>query len=142
VIIPDINLLVYAYNEDAPLHAAARAWWEQLMNSHVPLALPWVVSCGFVRLLTHPAVLVSPLRPADAIAIIALWYSRSHVQAVNPGPRHLVLFRDLLAAAGVAGNLTTDAHIAAIAIEHQCELHSNDSDFGRFAGLRWRNPLA
>lgn len=141
MIVPDINLLVYAYNEDAPLHCAARAWWERLMNSQVPVAMPWVVSCGFTRLLTHSAVLLSPLRPHEALDIVASWYSRSHVYAVNPGPRHLALLRDVLEAAGVAGNLTTDAHIAAIAIEHQCELHSNDSDFSRFPGLLWRNPL-
>jgi len=142
VIVPDINLLVYAYSQDAPLHRAAKIWWEQLMNSRAPLAIPWAVSCGFVRLVTNPAVLVLPMRPGNALDIVDSWYSRTHVQVLNPGPRHLALLRDLLGTAGVAGNLTTDAHIAAIAIEHQCEVHSNDGDFDRFSGLRRFNPLA
>jgi uncharacterized protein len=142
VIVPDINLLVYAYNEGAPLHAKARAWWERLMNSPTPVGVPWVVSCGLIRLLTHPSVLVSPMRPARAIEIVASWHGRSNVHSLNPGSRHLALLRELLTSTGVAGNLTTDAHIAAISIEHQCELHSNDSDFARFPGLRWHNPLA
>ena len=142
MIVPDVNLLVYAYNEDAPLHGAAKQWWEQLLTSRRAVAIPWAVSCGFVRLMTHPSALVSPMRAGDALAIIESWYARTHVTVVNPGPRHLVLLRELLSATAVAGNLTTDAHLAAIAIEHQCELQSNDSDFGRFPGLRWRNPIA
>ena len=142
MIIPDINLLVYAYNAEAPLHPPAKTWWEHLMNAQETVAIPWASSCGFLRLMTHPAVLMSPLRPGDAMSILDSWYSRAHVQVLNPGPRHLAILRQLLSLAGVGGNLTTDAHLAALAIEHQCELHSNDSDFNRFSGLRWRNPLA
>jgi len=142
VIIPDVNLLVYAYNQGAPLHVEAKAWWERLMNEQVPVGMPWAVSCGFVRLVTHPAVLVTPMRPRPALDIVGTWLARPHVQVCHPGARHLALLQALLGAADVAGNLTTDAHLAALAIEYQCELHSNDSDFGRFEGLRWHNPLA
>ena len=138
---PDINLLVYAYNRHAPHHAVARAWWEELLNGSDPVGIPWAVVCGFVRLMTHPAVLVDPLDPGRTLLHVRSWFERPLVEVLEPGPRHLEIFERLLKSLGVAANLTTNAHLAAIAIEHQCELHSNDADFSRFAGLRWRNPL-
>jgi hypothetical protein len=141
MILPDINLLVYAYNRHAPHHAEARAWWERLLNSTRSVGIPWAVVCGFVRLMTHPAVLLSPLDPARTLHHVRSWLDRPLVEVLEPGPRHLEILERILSAAGVAGNLTTDAHLAAIAIEHQCELHSSDTDFARFPGLRWRNPL-
>jgi toxin-antitoxin system PIN domain toxin len=141
MILPDINLLVYAYNRHAPHHAVARAWWEELLNGSDPVGIPWAVVCGFVRLMTHPAVLVDPLDPGRTLLHVRSWFERPLVEVLEPGPRHLEIFERLLTSLSVAANLTTDAHLAAIAIEHQCELHSNDADFSRFAGLRWRNPL-
>ena len=141
MILPDVNLLVYAYNSDAPRHAAARRWWEGLLNGAMPVGLPWAVTCGFVRLMTHPAVLVRPLSTAEAGGAVQAWLVRPCVEVLAPGPRHLEILLRLLAEPGVTGALTTDAHLAALAIEHQCELHSNDADFSRFPGLRWRNPL-
>lgn len=141
MIIPDINLLIYAYNQDAPHHESAKKWWQDIMNTHKPVAIPWVVILGFVRLITHPSVLVYPLKPRFAMQYVESWLSRSHVQILEPGPRHFVLMNELFTQIGVAANLTTDAHLAAIAIEYQCELHSNDSDFSRFPGLHWHNPL-
>jgi toxin-antitoxin system PIN domain toxin len=142
VIVPDVNLLVHAYAEGAPQHRAARGWWEGLLGGKEPVGLPWAVALGFVRLTTHPSVLETPMRPADALDALERWYERPSVHVLEPGPRHLALLGALLRAAGTAGNLTTDAHLAALAIEHGCELHSTDADFGRFSGLRWRNPLA
>lgn len=141
MILPDINLLVYAYNREAPHHKKARTWWEGLLNGSQPVGVPWAVVCGFVRVMTHPAVLVTPLGPERAVRHVRSWLDRPAVEVLEPGPRHLEIFERLLRAAGVAANLTTDAHLAAIAIEHQCELHSNDTDFARFPGLRWRDPL-
>jgi hypothetical protein len=141
VIIPDLNLLVYAYTRDAPAHRPAMAWWEGLLAGDEPVGLPWAVVLGFVRLMTHRAVLVTPITPTRALAHVRTWLSRPHVQILDPGPAHLQILERLLGAAGVGGNLTTDAHLAALAVEHQCELHSNDTDFARFSGLRWRNPL-
>ena len=141
MIVPDINLLVYAYNQGAREHAAARVWWERLLSSSEAVGLPWAVSCGFIRLMTHAAVLVTPLDPRRAVAHVRSWLDRPNVEVLDPGPRHLEVLGRLLAGLGVAGNLTTDAHIAALAIEHQCEVHSDDADFARFPGLRWRNPL-
>jgi toxin-antitoxin system PIN domain toxin len=139
--VPDINLLVYAYNRDAPNHLRAKAWWEELLNGPQPVGLPWAVACGFVRLTTHPAVLTAPLPPVVAVRHVRSWLECPSVEILDPGPRHLEILERLLGSVGVAANLTTDAHLAAIAIEHQCELHSNDVDFARFPGLRWRNPL-
>lgn len=141
MIVPDINLLVFAYNEAAPHHARARAWWEGLMTGRAHVGLPWAVVFGFVRVVTHPAVLQRPLAPTAALERVRVWFARDHVQIVDPGPRHLTVVERLFEATRVGGNLTTDTHLAALAIEHQAELHSNDADFGRFPGLRWRNPL-
>lgn len=141
MIIPDLNLVVFAHNADAPDHAAARAWWEALLNGNEPVAIPWVVVLGFVRLMTHRAVLLKPLAPAAAVASAREWFAQPVVEHLEPGPLHLDILDRMLAAAGTAGNLTTDAHLAALAIEHKCELYSNDTDFGRFPGLRWRDPL-
>jgi len=141
MVIPDVNLLVYAHNQAAPLHERAIRWWEDLMTREQPVAVPWAVVFGFVRLVTHPAVLAEPLAPSAALERVETWFDRDHVQTLDPGPRHLRIAADLFGATGVGGNLTTDTHLAALAIEHQCELHSNDADFRRFPGLRWRNPL-
>jgi toxin-antitoxin system PIN domain toxin len=141
MILPDINLLVYAYNSDAPRHARAKAWWEGCLSDSRPVALPWVGILGFLRLMTSRSVLVEPCSPQEAIGYIRSWLERPQVQILQPGPRHLDILDDLLKAAQTAGKLTTDAHLAALAIEHQAELHTNDGDFSRFPGLRWTNPL-
>ncbi|MYN64410.1 MAG: type II toxin-antitoxin system VapC family toxin [Acidobacteria bacterium] len=141
MIVPDTNLLVYAYNDGAPHHEAARRWWEDLINGAERVGLPWMVSTGFVRLMTHPRVLRSPVSPVDAIAHVRDWFRYAHVSPINAGAEHLTHVQRNLEAAGVGANLVTDAHIAALAMEYQAEVHSNDSDFSRFPGLRWRNPL-
>ena len=141
MIVPDLNLLVYAHAAGAPLHQPARRWWEDLVNGTERVGVPWLVATGFVRLLTHPAVLRDPAAPEHAADLVAKWFRSSSVTPLNPGTQHLAIFRNLLAAVGVGGNLVTDAHIAALAIEHQAQVHSNDGDFARFPGLRWHNPL-
>ena len=141
MILPDVNLLLYAYNSAARHHSAARAWWEELLNGEEMVGLSWAVGLGFIRLMTHPAVLESPLQPGVAIRHVRTWIEQPQVVVLEPGPRHLEVLESLLETAGVGGNLTTDAHLASLAIEHQAELHSNDTDFARFSGLRWRNPL-
>jgi uncharacterized protein len=141
MIVPDVNLLIYAYNADAPHHEAAKTWWEALLSSNEPVGLPWAVALGFIRLMTHRAVLVTPLEAARAIEHVRSWHRRPNVDVLEPGPRHLELLDRLFGALGTAGKLTTDAHLAALVIEHQGELCSNDADFARFPGLRWRNPI-
>lgn len=142
MIVPDINLLLHAYNRDSPVHAAARRWWEELLNDTRPVGLSWAAMLGFVRITTHRQVLASPLPVKMACAHVRVWLGRSCVTILQAGERHADILFGLLEAVGTAGNLTTDAHLAALAIEYQAELHSTDADFARFPGLRWTNPLA
>jgi toxin-antitoxin system PIN domain toxin len=141
VIIPDINLLVYAYNASAPDHDAARTWWEAAMSGSRPVGLPWVVLLGYLRLITGRNVLAEPFSAEEAVGHLRSWLARPQTIIVGPGPRHLDLVEDLMRAANASGQLTTDIHLAALAIEHQAELCSNDTDFARFPGLRWADPL-
>lgn len=141
MIIPDINLLVYAYNPNAPLHAAAKAWWEDRLNGHDPVGLPWLVAAGFIRVMTHPRVLARPMPVEAAIAAVEAWYAAAPVLVVHPGERFPALLFGYLRRLGVAANLTTDAQLAALAVEHQAVVCTNDADFSRFEGLRTKNPL-
>jgi toxin-antitoxin system PIN domain toxin len=141
MIVPDINLLIYAHNERAPEHSKAREWWENCLNGVEPVGLPWISIAGYVRLMTHPRVLERPLEVAAAIAHVREWLQQPSVRVLQPGAKFSDLFLSYLAQLGTAGNLTTDAQLAALAVEYQAELYSADTDFARFSGLRWRNPL-
>ena len=142
MIIPDVNLLVYAHDSTSRRHAAARRWWEGLMNGSGSVGLAWIALLGFVRIATHARVIDNPLDVGRACSRVRSWLVRPQTILIHPGDRHADILFELLDAVGTAGNLTTDAHLAALAIEHQAELHSTDADMGRFPGLRWRNPLA
>jgi len=141
VIIPDISLLVCAHVSDAPHHADARAWWEACLNRAGVVGLPWAVMLGFVRIMSSSAVLRNPMPPVEALGHVRSWLDRPQTQILIPGPRHLDILAEIMDSSRAPGHMTTDAHLAALAIETQAELHSNDLDFGRFPGLRWRNPL-
>ena len=141
MIVPDLNLLVYAYNSDAPQHVEARRWWEVSLSGSASVGLPWAVLLGYVRVMTSRAILLEPMPPTEAIGHVREWLKQPQAQVLVPGPRHLDVFESLAEATGAAGRLTTDLHLAALAIENQAELHSNDTDFARFPGLRWHNPL-
>lgn len=141
MILPDLNLLIHAYNNESPRHPAARSWWESLMNGSVPVGLTWVVILGFIRITTHRAILDHPLPVKSACDHARTWLAQPQVAVLHPGDRHAEILFGLLEAVGSAGNLTTDAHLAAIAIEFQGELHTTDADFARFPGLRWVNPV-
>ena len=141
MIVPDVNLLLYAHVSGFADHAKARRWWEDLLNGEMEVGLGAPGVFGFVRLATSPRVFDRPLGVGEALAHVEEWLSRPHVRFALPGPRHLDIAFGLLRELGATGNLTTDAQLAALAIEHQGELHSNDGDFGRFPGLRWVNPL-
>ena len=142
MIVPDVNLLLHAHDSQSRRHGAARRWWEILMNGTQSVGLAWVAVLGFIRIATNPKILDNPLDVGSACARVRLWLDRPQVVLVHPGHRHADILFALLEAAGSAGNLTTDAHLAALAIEHQAELHSTDADMARFPGLRWTNPLA
>ena len=141
MIVPDVNLVVYAYNEDAPLHAAARDWWEGCLSRTEPVGVAWAVVLGFVRLMSNRRVLARPMSPREAAEECKRWLMLPNVRILLPGPTHMDVLSGLLAGP-VGPNLVTDAHLAALAIEHQAELHSNDGDFARFSGLTWRNPVS
>lgn len=141
MILPDLNLLLYAHNADSPHHEAARRWWETRLSEPRPVALCWVVMLGFIRLATHRSVFREPMAASTACDQVRSWLAQPQVLILEPGSRHGAILFDLLESVGTAGNLTTDAHLAALAIEHQCELYSTDRDVGRFAGLKWVNPL-
>ena len=140
MIIPDINIVVHAYNSDSPRHDSAREWWEQTMNEPRPVGMPWVTMLGFIRIMTHRTVLANPMFPADAIRRVRTWLQRPCVQILQPGEMHAEILFGLLQHLGTAGNLTTDAHLAALALEYQAEVASTDADFARFPRLRWFNP--
>jgi toxin-antitoxin system PIN domain toxin len=142
VILPDINLLIHAYNSPSPAHPAAREWWERCLAEDRPVLLAWVVVLGFLRLSTHPQIATHPLSVSEATAIIRSWLRRPQVVLAHPGEQHSEILFGLLEGIGKGGNWTTDAHLAALALEHRAELHTTDSDFARFPGLAWRNPIA
>ena len=141
MIIPDINLLIYAHNRRDPHPEPAKAWWEETLNGNTPVGLPWVTSSGFIRIMTNRRILTEPLSPDRAVDLVRSWLDQPTVIILQPGPKFAGLFLGYLEKLGTAGNLTTDAQLAALAVENQAELHSNDTDFTRFDGLRWRNPL-
>jgi toxin-antitoxin system PIN domain toxin len=137
----DLNILLYAVNADSPHHARVRPWLEGVLSSDESVALPWAVILGFLRIATHPRVLTRPIKPDEAIAVVDSWLSRPNVVALAPTDEHWAILKEGLLDAGTAGNLTTDAHLAALAIEHAAELCSTDTDFARFNRLRWTNPI-
>jgi toxin-antitoxin system PIN domain toxin len=138
----DVNLLLYAINRDGPHHARAKHWLEQTLGGEEPCALPWAVLLGFLRLCTSPRVLPHPLQPEQALEVVDGWLAQPVVTLIQPGSEHWRILRGLVEETGTAGNLTTDAHLAAIAIENGAELCSTDTDFARFPRLRWVNPIA
>ena len=138
----DANILLYAEDQESPHHAAAIQWWDEQLSGHSPIYLCWTVLNAFIRIGTNPRVFETPLSLAQAVARVQSWLDQPCVRLANPTERHWVVFRKLMVAGQAAGNLVTDAHLAALAIEHGCTLCSTDSDFSRFPGLRWRNPLA
>ena len=139
--IVDVNLLLYAIDEQSPRHQAARSWLERQLSGAETMAFPWVVLLAFLRLSTKPQVFKQPLSPAQALNVIDRWLEQPCASIVHPGDRHAALVRKILDSHGTAGNLVTDAHLAALAIEHGAQLNSCDSDFSRFPGLDWVNPL-
>lgn len=142
MVLPDVNLLLHAYDTDSKFHSASAAWWQEVLGSERPVGLCWVVILGFVRLITHRGIHQFPMQPQEACGHVRSWLAQPQVIILEPGSRHAGILFGLLEDLGTAGNLTTDAHLAALAIEHQCELQSTDADFSRFPGLRWRNPLS
>jgi len=136
--LPDTNVLLYAVNRHSPQNAVARDWLERSAREPQGMAMVWVTLVGFIRLATRAAIVPEPLSTARALAQVQQWLDHPAARLLQPGPRHMDILSRLLLEAGSAGNLTTDAHIAAIAIEHNAEVLSFDKDFARFTGLRYQ----
>jgi len=141
MILVDANLLIYAVNADAPDHAEAKNWVEAVLSGTETVGFAWVVLLAFLRVTTRPGLLARPLSVTSALDLVDSWLAQACVITVDPTPQHAGILRDLLLPMGTGGNLTSDAHLAALAIEHGAELCSLDNDFARFPRLRWRNPL-
>lgn len=133
----DTNVLLYAVNADCVEHDVARSALEEGLSEVGGVAFAWLALIGFVRLATRRGILPSPLAAEEALGVVDDWLGASHAHLLEATPRHWQILRRLLLGAGMAGNLSNDAHLAALAIEHGATLVSFDRDFERFAGLRF-----
>ncbi|MBA3300897.1 MAG: type II toxin-antitoxin system VapC family toxin [Thermoleophilaceae bacterium] len=138
----DANVLVYAVDSGSPRHERARGFLDAALAGQEAVGFAWTVALAFLRVTTLPAVFERPLDPADATSILEAWLSAAPAVAVEPTPRHLPLLAGLLRESGTAGNLVNDAHLAALALEHDAEIVTFDRDFGRFGGVRATEPPA
>jgi uncharacterized protein len=141
VILPDVNVLVYAHRQDAKEHRVFRRWLEEVVGADQPYALSDVVLSGFIRVVTHPRIFREPSSVHDAFSFAEQLLDQPNCVLVQPGPRHWDIFAKLCRTAAARGNLIPDAFLAALAIEAGCEWVTTDRDFARFEGLRWRHPL-
>lgn len=137
----DLNFLLYAVNRDSAHHARARGYLEELLGGEETIAFPWIVLLGFLRLSTNSKLFPRALSVEQALATVDSWLSQPPAIALNAGDDHWGQLKGLIAEVGAAGNLTTDAQLAALAIENGAELVSTDADFVRFPYLRYQNPL-
>lgn len=141
MILPDVNVLVYAFREDSPDHKQYSAWLDAVVRDNAAFALSELVLSGFVRVVTHPRVFVDPTPIGEALSFADALRAQPHAVLVQPGPRHWEIFSTIVSASSAKGNLIPDAYLAALAIESGCEWISTDGDFARFPGLRWRHPM-
>ena len=142
MILPDANLLLYACDQSSPFHSKAAEWCERIMNGTDAVILVPPVVFGFVRISTHPKVFSDPLSVAEASAHVRSWLGRKQVRLHEMLPDDVERALKLLESAGTAGNLTADAQIASVALRLDAKVHTADLDFGRFAGVRFSNPIA
>jgi uncharacterized protein len=141
VILPDVNLLLYVHNRDAAQHEAAVRWLKSALAGPEPVALTWTTILGFLRMSTNPKVFPNPMTTSEAITAITEWQRHPAVALLQIGERHWEILQRMIVSGNVSGPLITDAHLAALAIEHGATLCTTDHDFARFPGLRWQNPL-
>jgi toxin-antitoxin system PIN domain toxin len=142
VILVDANLLLYAEDSRSEHHKTARTWWDEQLSGSDPVALSWPVLTAFIRIGTNARLHQRPLTAREAVARVQSWFDQPCVHIVQPTEQHWALFQKMLQAGNATANLVSDAHLAALAVEHNCILCSSDADFARFRGLKWRNPVA
>jgi uncharacterized protein len=137
----DASVLLYAVDRSSPFHVVASDWLTGQLNGPRRVGIPWQSLVAFLRISTHPRASASPLPPDDALDIVEDWLATDVVWTPVPGPRHGELLADLVRRHQLRGNLISDAHLAALALEHGLPLVSADTDFARFTDLRWINPF-
>jgi hypothetical protein len=142
VILVDANVLLYAEDSLSPRHRHARVWWDDRLSGTNPVCLCWAVLSAFIRISTNPRAFERPLSLEQALARVRSWLEQPCVKIIQPTERHWTVFQQMLKDGQAVANLVTDAHLAALAVEHGCELVSTDADFARFPTLRWKNPLS
>jgi len=142
MIVPDVNLLIHAMDEGAPSHARAWDWWSRTMHGSEHIGLTWAVLMGYVRIVTHPRILQLPFPVAEAATHVHDWLTLPRSRVLEPGVEHIQVMEQMLEAAGRAGDLVPDAHLAALAYEHGGTVYSEDADFARFPNVRWIDPTA
>ena len=142
MILVDANLLLYAEDSLSEHHERARTWWDAQLSGVGPVCLCWPVLAAFIRIGTNVRLHQCPLTLEEAVERVQSWLAQSCVRVIQPQDQHWVIFQRMLRTGGAVGNLVSDAHLAALAVEHDCLLQSSDSDFARFRGLKWNNPLA
>lgn len=140
MVIVDANVLIYATNSTARQHPEAADWLDGALAGAEAVGLAWVVLLAFMRLTTNPAIFPRPISAAESAEQVEAWLGAPGAVVVEPTARHVHVLRGLIAESGAAGNLVTDAHLAALAIEHGADLVSYDRDFARFAGVSHRLP--
>lgn len=141
MILVDANILLYAYDSDSASHAGAKKYLQERLSERPVVAFAWLSILAFLRIGTNPRLRQSPLSMAEASGHVRSWLTRRNVSVLEAGPRHWEILDGLLREAKVTGNLVSDAHLAALAIEHGANLITSDHDFARFPGLRWEDPL-
>ena len=141
MILPDVNVLIYAFRPDSDNHAECRNWLQSVIDGDAAYGMSPQVLSSVVRIVTHPRIFPQPDALPDVFAYADVLLSQPHCQIIQPGPRHWTVFCDLCRRAKAAGNLVPDAWFAALAIESGCEWITTDRDFARFEGLRWRAPF-
>lgn len=141
MIFPDANLLLYAEDSLSRHHEVARLWWDAALSGSEAVHLCWPVVNAFIRIATNPRLHERPLTPDEAIERVQSWLDQPCVRLVSPSENHWQLLQTQIRESGAVGGLVPDAHLAALAIEHGCTLHSADQDFAKFPSLRWNNPL-
>lgn len=137
----DANILLYAIDEESPVHASAREWLEGALNGSRRVGLPWMSLIAFVRIATHPRALRDPLAPAEAWQFVDEWLDAPTAWVATPGRGHRDILSRLIRDLDLRANLVTDAVLAALCIEHGLQMVSADSDFARFTEISWLNPL-
>lgn len=142
MILVDADLLLYAEDSLSEHHEAARMWWDAQLSNAIPICLCWPVLNAFIRIGTNARLHQRPLTIREATDRVQSWLNQSCVRLIQPTDQHWPFFQRMLVGGKATGNLVSDAHLAALAVEHNCVLHSTDADFARFRGLKWKNPLS